>query len=152
MNQLVMDVSHSQLAVFDGTLDKPFNDWTDRHVLQGFSWRPRSVSFRTLIEWGRMEVEVVVGVFGPSDQAGRVISVPFECGVESRVEIATITSSRIVELEPGTYQLVYETGQRGERSWSRVTFVRNGSLSPAILLQDVELDPVYPFLMEATPA
>jgi hypothetical protein len=42
-----LNISYSQLAVFDASLDQPLNDWTPEHADQGFSWRPRSVSFRT---------------------------------------------------------------------------------------------------------
>jgi hypothetical protein len=38
-------VSYNQISVFDPDLDEPFNDWSDAHVRQGFSWRPGSVSF-----------------------------------------------------------------------------------------------------------
>jgi Competence protein J (ComJ) len=58
--QVRLIISHSQIAVFDPSLERPFNSWTDAHVAQGFSWRPGSVSFSTLCEWGRYDVEVIV--------------------------------------------------------------------------------------------
>ncbi|MFC0691986.1 competence protein ComJ [Paraburkholderia humisilvae] len=34
------EVSYSQLAVFASAFSQPYNDWSDRHVVQGFAWRP----------------------------------------------------------------------------------------------------------------
>ena len=49
MEKFIIDVSYSQIAVFNSELENPFNDWTDQHVLQGFSWREESGSFKTLV-------------------------------------------------------------------------------------------------------
>lgn len=34
----ILDVSYSQIAVFDGSLKQPFSFWTEKHVNQGFAW------------------------------------------------------------------------------------------------------------------
>lgn len=44
-----LDISYSQLAVFQKGMENPFNDWEDTHVNQGFAWRPGSVSFGSLL-------------------------------------------------------------------------------------------------------
>lgn len=54
-----LEVDYNQVAVFSSGLANPFNDWEERHVGQGFSWRPESVSFRTL-ENGPHLIEVVI--------------------------------------------------------------------------------------------
>lgn len=69
MVEVIVDVSYSQLGVFVAGPLKPFNDWTDKHVAQGFAWRPESVSFRTLVEAGSHSVEIsVVGYIGSEKQ------------------------------------------------------------------------------------
>jgi hypothetical protein len=41
----VLQVSHSQIAVFDSAMAQPFSAWSDMHVNQGFAWRAGAVSF-----------------------------------------------------------------------------------------------------------
>lgn len=77
---ITLDVSYAQIAVCGSSLESPFNEWTDKHVAQGFAWRPGRVSFRTLEESGRQMVTIVVAEpVGPvRPDAVRVIDVPFE--------------------------------------------------------------------------
>ena len=153
MPNFAVAVSYSQIAVFDGGLRKPFNDWSDQHVRQGFSWRDGSASFRTLIDSGPMTVEVVTrDRVTLKQESTRAISVPFEVRENTSVEVATIAESYPIELDRGAYQVVFETGANAEGCWCRLTFVRDGEREPRILLQDPRLDPVFPLLMEAHPA
>ncbi|WNZ26896.1 hypothetical protein HJG54_28635 [Leptolyngbya sp. NK1-12] len=41
---------YNQVAVFDPSLEYPYNDWLPQHAAQGFTWRPGSVSFGTLTQ------------------------------------------------------------------------------------------------------
>lgn len=153
MPTFAVDVSYSQIAVFDGGLQSPFNDWSDQHVLQGFSWRVGSSSFKTLIESGPMTVEVVMlDRAALTDRSTRAISVPFPCEENSSIEIATIAESHPIDLDPGQYQLVFETGEITDVCWCRFAFIRDGDMEPQILIKDPELDPAYPLLMNADPA
>jgi hypothetical protein len=34
-----LSILYSQLAIFSADLAQPYNDWNERHVAQGFSWR-----------------------------------------------------------------------------------------------------------------
>jgi hypothetical protein len=153
MKKTSLFVSYSQIAFFNGGLLSPFNDWTPRHVAQGFSWRSESVSFKTLVESGNVDVEFVnEGGFTPARGALRIISVPFFCRESASPEIASITESREVDLEPGDHQLIFETGWRGERNWCRMTAILNGDLTPRLLLADPALNPNFPLVMSAEPA
>ncbi len=153
MQTFVVDVSYSQIALFDGRQQSPFNDWSDRHILQGFSWREGSSSFKTLIESGPMAVEIATfGRVALADGSTRAISVPFRCDEGARIEVATITESHPIDLAPGQYQLVFETGVSSEGCWSRFAFIRDGDMQPRLLVEDRELDPTYPLLMDAEPA
>ena len=52
--------SYSRVAVFRAGLEKPFNDWEQDHLDQGFAWREGSVSFATLEEGGTLHCEATV--------------------------------------------------------------------------------------------
>lgn len=103
-------VSYSQVAVFDHSLKRPFNEWTDRHIAQGFSWRPGSVAFRTIKEAGQhlVTVKVDANEIEPPPEAIRAIDVPFEVPPNGAVEIGSISDSLSFELPPGVYQLRFE--------------------------------------------
>ena len=59
-----LDVSYGQVGVFWAILAKPFNDWSEAHVRQGFAWRPGSVSFKT---------RRLICVFQPDRRAGAAL-------------------------------------------------------------------------------
>lgn len=151
------EVSYSQIAVFDGRLDLPFNDWTPRHYEQGFSWRPGSVSFRTLIESGSLQVTVrVTERHEPIEKAAMAISVPFHCSREAQLEVASPAgASRRIALPAGDHQLVYEaipSPDEGGIDQVVLSFVEGGDLTPQVLTPAPGSRPEYPLLMEAEPA
>ena len=150
-----MEVSYSQLAVFRTSLASPFNDWTDTHVAQGFSWRPGSVSFKTIEQAGPIDVEVVrssVDVSG--SPAARIIVVPFDVDATGDIEVATITGGQPLRLAPGNYRLTLEHGVTVEgQMWARLSFESVDTLpAPAVLRADAELSPPETLLMQAEPA
>jgi hypothetical protein len=146
-------VSYSQIALFNRGFERPFNDWSEAHVKQGFSWRDGSVSFKTLIESGPVAVIFSIETeFSPGPDSVRAISVPFHCNDKYGVEIATITEARAEAISPGFYQLVFETGFDGANSWCRLTAILEGDAEPRVLVADRDLDPRYPLLMDAGPA
>ena len=83
-----LDVEYRQIAVFTAKLAKPFNDWTEEHVRQGFAWRSGSVSFQTLDD-GPIDVAVIVGAAAIATDASRAIRVPFRVDRPGKIEIAT---------------------------------------------------------------
>jgi hypothetical protein len=145
--------SHSQIAVFQGDLENPFNDWEDTHVDQGFSWREGSVSFSTLTDGGTIDVEVVVKKAWSIDRAAdRIIRVPFLVS-ETGVEVASIISGQTLDIAPGTYSLYFETGMKeNAMAWCRCTFVPDKSPAPEILKADKILRPRAELDMHANPA
>jgi Competence protein J (ComJ) len=150
MEAFNLSVSYSQIAIFDGRMNNPFNDWTDTHVQQGFSWRPESVSFKTLAEYGTFKVEVVaIPAFKARFDTIRAISVPFLVKEGSLIEVASIGSSKVIKILSGTYELFFETGLDSEINWCRISFCRKATLptDAKIIIQDEELSPNYPLLM-----
>jgi hypothetical protein len=104
---ITLEVSYGQLAVFASSLIDPFNDWTDRHVAQGFAWRPGSVSFRTIAENAQhsVTVEVVDTLASLDSEAVRVFEVPFEVPSDGVVEIGSVGETVLLNLAPAPYLL-----------------------------------------------
>jgi hypothetical protein len=153
MEKFAVDVSYRQLAVFVAGVDGPLNDWTAQHTAQGFSWRPGSVSFATLHESGRYDVELeVVKAAEIENRSRRAISVPFVIPPKSTIEVGSVTEGTVLQLRAGTYQLVFQELSDRKRKLCRLAFVRDGDQQPAILIADKALKPLFPLLMSAEPA
>jgi hypothetical protein len=149
-------VSYSQIAVFDRALERPFNDWTRGHVAQGFSWRPGSVGFRTIAEGGQhlVTVRIDANEGEPSQEAVRVIDVPFEVPPGGAVEIASISDGVPLELPSGIYQLRFECYERTNSPSPRIRLLFNPDKNPSfrIVRADSELNPGVDLLRIASPA
>jgi hypothetical protein len=148
-----LTVSYSQIAVFVSNIENPFNDWTDQHIAQGFSWRKNSVSFDPLMDFGELKVTIELEIDLPVlDNCRRAISVPFSVPVENLIEVATISDSKTFELETGDYQLIFQVGQMNSAGWCKFSFILNGDKTPKILKYDEDFHPIFPLLMNADPA
>ncbi|HEY4083643.1 MAG TPA: competence protein ComJ [Burkholderiaceae bacterium] len=153
-----VEVAYGQLAIFAGSLPQPFNDWSDRHVSQGFAWRPGSVSFRTLVEAGRHSVEIKLadhaGLISP--EAVRVVEVPFEVPADGAIEIGSISETVSLSFEAGLYLLRCEflAPASGTQHEERVclTFSRQNLPRFAVVLADAELSIDGELLTSAQPA
>jgi hypothetical protein len=149
-------VLYSQVTVFDPSLERPFNDWTDKHVAQGFSWRPRSAAFRTIAEDGPHLVAVLVDS-AQSDQptgADRIIDVPFEVRADGRVEIGSISASSVLEIPRGSYALRFECYEPVSSQPARIRFLFIKDPNPTfrIVRADPELSPDGELLLSTSAA
>jgi hypothetical protein len=155
-SELIISVSYSQIAVFDPSLERPFNEWTEKHVAQGFSCRPGSVAFRTIEESG--EHLVTVGLTpGEGDAAPgaiRIIDVPFEVPPGGIIEIGSISDGARLKVPPGIYQLRFECYERANSPSSRirVLFAMNDSPHFEIVRADSKLSPGADLLLTASAA
>lgn len=113
-------VTYSQLAVFSPGLSEPFNAWTDEQVRGRYAWRPQSVSFKTPAESGTYTVEVIETNNRSSPIVGS-IEVPFDVPNDGKIEVASISDSRVVSVRAGKATLRYED-LGGNRL--RLTFIR----------------------------
>ncbi len=129
MTSFILSVTYGQISVFNPKLENPFNDWSQKNYDQGFSWRSKSVSFTTLIDSGKIDVEVDEAKDIKKISGMRAISVPFVVE-DNNIEIASISDSKVIAIAPGKYQLVYETGLDGDRYWSHFKFILNGDMEP----------------------
>jgi hypothetical protein len=151
---------HGQIIVCDPDLPTPYNDWTQQHREQGFSWRPGSVAFGMIEGGGEAWLTVEQGE-APEIQtdAERALVVPFDVGLSGLVGIdTTISPGPLVRIAPGRYALRFETGHRPgsqepgeERVWCRLTFTPQVDVEPRLLRVDPSLNPSFPLLMDATP-
>ena len=149
-------VSYSQLAIFASSLEKPFNDWTERHLAQGFAWRPGSVSFRTLVESGAHSIDVATTkqLGAVSVNAIRAIDVPFEVPPDGAIEVASISDSVPITLIPGCYSARCEflgVGPEGHEQ-VRITFAKDEKPHFAIARVDSQLSADKELLTTAEPA
>lgn len=150
------EVSYSQLAVFASALLQPFNDWSDRHVAQGFAWRPGSVSFRTLSETGLhvVEIDLVDHAGAVHPDAVRAIEVPFDMPADGEIEIGSIAETVPLTLPGGSFLLRCEfmgSIDVGEER-VRLTFARKDASGFAVIRADSELSPDELLLTTAEPA
>ena len=146
--------SFSQIGVFDASLERPFNDWSDDHVRQGFAWRPGSVFFGTLVESGTAQVSVLFADEVPDlSWARRAIVVPFVSGVGAQLEVGSVSDSFLIRLSRDVGSLVFAQGlsSSGEPLRCDAVFLP-GSSSPAVLIEDDEVKAVRSFDMDARPA
>jgi hypothetical protein len=150
-------ILYSQLIVSDPITAPVSNDWQERHVAQGFAWRPGTVSFGTLGDVGTLRVEVLIGAeLEVRPEAVRATVVPFSVSPTGLVEISDTANEETTSVAPGEYALLCEMGYPSERrgqeaEWCRLTFIPGGDVRPEILRADVGLSPQYPLLMEADP-
>ncbi|XYH94296.1 competence protein ComJ [Sorangium sp. So ce1128] len=153
MAAFILEVVYSQILAFQSCLKDPFNNWTDRHAAQGFSWRPGSVSFRTLDTEGPISVIVKKDTaLNVSPPAIRAIQVPFHVPSGVGVEVGTIIETVEIDLDPGDYTLLFEHGRDNDSGmWGMLRFVP-GTTAPRILRSDGELSPGEELLMDAQPA
>jgi hypothetical protein len=143
---------YSQIAIFQADLERPFNDWSRVHVLQGFAWRPQSVSFKALEEDGDLRVAIDIReTFDTiNEKTIRAIRVPFT--VKGITEIASISDGFKIQVPDGDYSLYFETGRDMNGMWSLLTFVKEYNSEAEILICDEQLKPGEKLLMTANPA
>lgn len=148
----ILIVSYSQIAVFQASLSNPFNDWTDAHIDQGFSWRPGSVSFKTEVDGGPHEVIIACTSYMDAPvEALRAIEVPFIVSGSDPVAIASIGDEFSVDIPEGSYALRFAIAadcvQRVELS-----FLKADTPDFRIVRKDVDLTLDSPLMTKAEPA
>jgi Competence protein J (ComJ) len=144
--------------VFNADLEDPYNDCLQQHIDQGFSWRPGSASFYTLVDAGNLPVEIrLADQVNLRPDAQRAILVPFTVSPIERIGVSDLVRDEFVDLAKGDYALVFETGLEDEGAewpteWCRLTFIRDNAVEGRILRADASMSPSYPLLMDARPA
>ncbi len=156
MAKLVIQIylSYSQVCFFMSSLAQPFNDWSDRNFSQGFSWRPGSASFRTLVEDGEHKINIFINEPIPkiAENIVRAFVVPFET-LDGNVEIASISDSTPLEIPVGKYSLQVEFLELEDGHTPEINIrMNNGEPEFSILKADDELIVEGEFDLMAVPA
>jgi hypothetical protein len=153
MPQFTLEISYSQVAVFNPAMDRPFNNWTDDHFNQGFVWRPGSVSFRTLASRAGNAIITIEKVDAAPirEDAVLAISVPFSLP-EPQIEIASVFKGEVVDFEPGEYELVFQNGRGKSGPWCSFSFIPKKTTDAKILKGAESLKLPDKLIMIAEPA
>jgi hypothetical protein len=136
----------------------PFNNWTNDHVRQGFAWRDKAVSFKTMEDSGDLACYVrVLDSFEEVKRSLRSIRVPFTIGGDGSVSIAGIMDEKQLKLPTGEYALHFDTMRDDPSAEAMIavfSFCRHGEKTPAILKanRDIWVPEFGIYLMEADPA
>ncbi len=139
---LELIISYNQISVFDFEIKKPFSDWDEDHIRQGFAWRSGSVSFVT-IDSGPVKLEIV-SAETPSirDDAVRAIQVPFFVSPSEKIGIASPFDEYMIQVRQGQYKLVFETGHDfNMQMWIRFIFITSDHPTAKILKSDSIMRP-----------
>lgn len=145
-------LSYAQLCVFDAELEQPYNDWDDAQTAQGFSWRPRSVSFAVQDSIGPVEVHVTVSDLPPDfEHSFTAIRVPFDVPPSGILEVGSIMSGVQVAVPPGHYAL-YCIAPCSDDQPFHLAFVTSGDLHAEVLKEGPTAHMQKVYKMEATAA
>lgn len=152
MIDFMLEISCAQVAVFDTSLEMPFNNWTEAHFNQGFIWRNRSVSFLTTLRAGMAKIYVQeADDLELKNETVFAVAVPFHTKT-GEIEIASVFKGEVIEVDPGDYELLFETGPAMPRPWVRFTFVKRKVTEARILKGRELIRPAEQLLMTAEPA
>jgi len=146
-----INVLYSQLCIFLTKLLDPFNEWTQKNVDQGFSWRPGSVSFRSIEDGGThyLTLSVVDTMPALNPSTIRAIEVPFKIEENASIEVGSIADGREIKLPSGVFLLRCEF--KGERKVD-IIFCHCSEPHFAVIKADAELVIEEPLLTTALPA
>jgi hypothetical protein len=149
-----LPLAWSQVSLFEANLTDPFNDWTDRHLSQGFTWRPGSVSFHLPFRQGEIDISLdLIDDVQVTNDARRAIVVPFTSW-GGAIEVSTIAASEIIDLPTGRYGLLFQVGLRNGRQWVSFGLFESAieAVEPVILRADDQMSLAGDLLMRAEPA
>lgn len=146
------EILYSQIALFQYGLDNPFNDWSETHVNQGFSWRDGSVSFGTLSSDGDCKITVkLTKKIETDDDIIRAIVVPFKVE-KGGIEIGSVMETVSIDIPEGTYEVLFTAKNVNSTEHYTFSFIENENPNAKVLKADDELNLPDSLLMEANPA
>ncbi|HEY9639053.1 MAG TPA: competence protein ComJ, partial [Coleofasciculaceae cyanobacterium] len=154
-------LSQNLISIFEPSLEYPLNDWLPENNVQGFSWRPQSVSFKTLGHGSNLDAEIwMANKINPLlEKTVRAILVPFSVSSSNIVAIEDApgpSNEHTISICEGEYTLIFETGFKEELrddpkyegrkvillpTWCRLTFIAEKSRQAEILRCDESLSP-----------
>lgn len=129
-------VSYSQICIFLGSLENPYNDWSEESYSQGFAWRPGSVSFGTLIEEGEHEVNIFLNepIQALGDNCARAFKVPFGM-IDGAIEIGSISDTVSFEVDFDHYILQIEFYEGNKMNSPKINISLNKGHTDFLILK-----------------
>lgn len=117
-----LDLCYRQFYIFRKGLKNPFNEWNEKHVEQGFSFRPESIGIMTISESGILHIDVLQDAV-ICDNAKRILEFKFTVP-NNYVEIATVTASCFYKIKCGDYKVrIQLSSQREGEDLCRISFL-----------------------------
>lgn len=104
----IMVFGYSQFFVKDSEVTDFAFQWTDSNMEQGFARQDSVVSFRTISDFGKANLRLMLGTYSPEISYDRVIAVPFRLKSD-KLQVFGPEESGLIEsiiVEPGNYRLV----------------------------------------------
>ncbi|QST00326.1 hypothetical protein IMZ31_01620 [Pontibacillus sp. ALD_SL1] len=148
------EILYNQIALFQYGIINPFNDWSETHVNQGFSWRSGSVSFGTLSSdsdckitvklTNKMEIDIDEDII-------RAIIVPFKVEKDG-IEIGSVIETVAIDIPEGTYEVLFTAKYLDGTEHYTFSFIESENPNAKVLKADDELKLPDSLLMEANPA
>jgi hypothetical protein len=156
VQSFILEISYSQFAVFNPQVKNPFNEWTDDHVKQGFSWRDDSACFRTLTESGESSFQISYHAVLPDlyPSAIRAILVPVPKLHDKKLEIASLGDNKIITMPFMINGLLiqFSPPSSNEPASVMVGLLSGFPVDFAILRADSEIKKTTSLLKRARPA
>ena len=151
-----LEISYSQFAVFEPSIKHPFNEWTEPHVEQGFSWREDSACFRSLIGDGKHSFTVSFNENLPDLYPKSVwaILVPMPLLYGRKFEVASIgdSVSLAIPFDVNGLMVQFVPPSSNERASAMIDLISIFSPRFAILKADGGLKRTTSLIKDARPA
>ena len=132
-----LDISYKQFAICNYNEEKPFSDWTEKHVEQGFTLRPQAIGIMTFEADCRLDVRIdMTNNF--LENYSRIFVFPFEVKGNKGVEVASIGSSIDYNIPDGEYSLIIQLLEKVDSTSCILSFVNKSELdnTPRVVKAD----------------
>ncbi|MFU8828805.1 MAG: competence protein ComJ [Phycisphaerales bacterium] len=141
-----MYFSYSFFLVYDSGDVNPVFDWQDVHVAQGFARSQTSACFRSMLEFGDAEVDVVIGAYESRSDHVRVIEVPLKIDSGVVAVEGPEDFGEGLRFEVGAGSWLVTAAQTADSERIDLFFERTSTLRQfsRVIVGDEELSPMYP--------
>jgi len=149
-SRLKIPVLHGQVSLFNRALKNPYNDWTDLHVSQGFSYRRKSVSFA--LPSATLLVDVHLQSLPASELIGRHFRLPFDVEGTEGIEFGNVIDTVHFPLEEGRYTIDFALYKPYAETTSAGLVISVGDCEAQIVQADEALATPDELHLQAQPA
>ena len=145
-----LEISYCQFAFFGSGVRLPFNDWTPKHIVQGFSWQEHSACFKTIEDNSIHSFRVWLSkkVPNPNANCARALLVPSPAISQLLVEVASIGDGYEFTIPSKPKGMLVEIfpNEKANRPHIEICLVEEMTRRFEVLKSDQELSPEHPLL------